>query len=409
MSQRSMNLVKYQRWFKKYEPEYIYVAYSGGVDSTVLLHHLANCVEPHKLIALHVNHGLSSNANNWHRYCLEFAEWLGVGFQSIELTPPKPHKNIEAWARSQRYAFFESVLSNRPNCILMTAHHQKDQAETFLLQAIRGAGITGLSGISADQPFALGRLVRPFLALSKQDILAYAEQNRLSWVEDESNNSSDYDRNFIRHEILPRLNCLRDGVEINLAKASRHCHEADVLLNNYLAEDLLPMMNHDGALDLERLKSQPELKKKHLLRYWLSDRFDLKPNARQLNQITAAVAAMQTGWQYRLGNKMLKAVYGFLFLTDSIKPDDSRNQDHNEVVLIWLEQQGIPLSKLDRKALSIRKRTSTDRCRYPGRDKSQKLKVLFQELKIPADRRQAVKIIEQNGKIIAVYPFFICQ
>ena len=188
------------------DAETCWIAYSGGLDSHALLHVLAsiqNKIKP-KLIAVHINHGISNDADLWVKHCQKICEDYEIEFQifSVDLSH-KSDKGTEAFAREKRYKVFENLISN--NDLLLTAHHMDDQVETILLQLMRGAGPDGLVGMPQAREFSKGFLLRPLLGYSREEIHDYALSESLSWVEDESNKSNKYDRNFLRNRIIPEL------------------------------------------------------------------------------------------------------------------------------------------------------------------------------------------------------------
>ena len=187
-------------------PQRIIVAFSGGLDSMVLLHALATGakVGNETLFAVHINHGLHEDSDDWLRFCESVAGELGVEFASLAAVVDRSTgPGLEAAARRARYGALRNFVSR--NDWLFSAHHRDDQAETLLLNLMRGSGPAGLAGIGEVQPIAEGWLVRPLLDYSRRDLLAYAERFELTWIDDPSNEDRSFDRNYLRHEILPRL------------------------------------------------------------------------------------------------------------------------------------------------------------------------------------------------------------
>jgi tRNA(Ile)-lysidine synthase len=216
--------------------EHLYIAYSGGVDSQVLLHVVSTLVQAHQIdaTALHVNHGLSPNAHDWQDFCARQCESLGLPLlcKPIDLGEPSG-SGLEVRAREARYAWFETLLG--PGDVLLTAHHGEDQAETFVLRALRGSGVRGLAAIPVKRALGCGCVIRPFLDQSKAELQAYAELFGLSWIDDESNASLKFDRNFVRHEILPLLATRWPQVSRQLARSAQNCRDDQLLLDE-LAE-----------------------------------------------------------------------------------------------------------------------------------------------------------------------------
>ena len=183
------------------------LAYSGGMDSHVLLHLLADLQSAKKippLRAIYIDHGLQTIAATWAQHCEKITSALAIPYQSIALNlVPKQGESLEAVARQARYKTFAQQL--QPNEILLTAHHQNDQAETVLLQLLRGSGVDGLAAMPVIKPFQAGQLLRPLLPYSRYDLECYAQQHQLNYIDDPSNINTDFDRNFLRQDILPRL------------------------------------------------------------------------------------------------------------------------------------------------------------------------------------------------------------
>ena len=178
---------------------------SGGLDSMVLLqlcHQLTQSCAI-RLKAVYIHHGLSANADQWADFCLQQCQKRNIAFE-VQKVQLNPAANIEAQARAARYSALAAFVTTRQTALL-TAHHADDQLETLLLALKRGAGPAGLSGIAALQPFAAGWLVRPLLDFSREQLEAFAQLQQLKWIEDESNNDSRFDRNFLRLEIIPLL------------------------------------------------------------------------------------------------------------------------------------------------------------------------------------------------------------
>ena len=182
------------------------VAFSGGIDSTVLLHALSSTREQHQseIIAIHIDHGLHPDSGEWESHCRQFADNLGVSYISCPVKVDDVLRSgPEAAARQARYAALQTQVWDG-DCVL-SAHHEDDQAETLLLNLMRGSGIAGLAGIGAAQSFGRGRLLRPLLGVSGAAIEAYAKRYKLGWIEDPTNANIRFDRNFLRQEIMPRL------------------------------------------------------------------------------------------------------------------------------------------------------------------------------------------------------------
>lgn len=214
------------------------VGLSGGLDSVVLLHAMHGLAPRlgYKLSAIHVNHGLSPNADDWQRFCSAFCLELGVPFKAIKVKIKRQKSGLEAAAREARRAAFGKSSADA----IAVAHHLDDQAETVLFNLLRGAGLAGASGMHAQGRLGRKLLLRPLLDVSRRAIRAYAAAHRLAWIEDESNADEALTRNFIRHRVGPLLESRFPRWHESLARAARHFAAADLdargLLRSYLKE-----------------------------------------------------------------------------------------------------------------------------------------------------------------------------
>lgn len=252
---------------------HFFLAYSGGVDSSVLLH-LMNRLRLHfgfKLTALHVSHNLQADSSKWAEHCAETCEALDVPFKQVSLNLDS---GSEASARTARYQWFSEQLE--PSSILMTAHHQQDRAETFLFNLMRGAGSTGLSSLRSKRPFQGATIVRPMLKQTLSDILAYAKQHRIKWVEDPSNADEQFSRNEIRHQVLPALESFRTDAIQNIARAAMNLEQENNLLKEIAICDLVDVREHakhpidqSHALCVADIAHLTSARQTNVLRFWL--------------------------------------------------------------------------------------------------------------------------------------------
>ena len=266
------------------------VAFSGGLDSTVLLHATVLAHGSKNVLALHVHHGIQKQATQWQQHCKRVAEKLGCQFDSRNIQLPKT-SNIEAQARDYRYQALQEMCEAHQIKDLLVAHHQDDQAETVLIQLMRGAGLAGLSGMptqkknisktsNADAVF----IWRPFLDLRRADLEIYAKENKLDWIEDPSNQDESYRRNAIRKSLLPQLEKVQLGAVSNLARSARHLAEAQDLLNQ-LADIDLGLINQLQGLsktNLLRLYKTNQSRAKNALRRWLNKQGLVHPSEERL-------------------------------------------------------------------------------------------------------------------------------
>jgi tRNA(Ile)-lysidine synthase len=245
------------------------VGFSGGLDSSVLLHALAALPEARArgLRALHVDHRLQPASADWARHCAGFCAGLGIAFECRAVTVEPAGHGLEAAARDARYQAFEHWL--QPGETLLLAHHRDDQIETLLLRLLRGASGAGL-GMPAQRRLGRGRLWRPLLETGRDALLAYARTCQLDWIDDPSNADPRHDRNFLRHQVLPLLRQRWPRADPALAASARLLAE-DAELIERMTDDVLAAAIGDDphTLALAPLRPLSPVLVRHLLRRWL--------------------------------------------------------------------------------------------------------------------------------------------
>lgn len=252
----------------------IAVAFSGGLDSCALLDAVAR-VAPTlglRVAACHVHHGLSQHADAWQAFCAERAAALNVPFATRRVeVPARGGMGIEAAARSARYAALRDMCAALGASHLLLAHHADDQAETVLLQLLRGTGLPGAAGMAASStPWPQGPvLLRPWLDVPRAALQAYADTRALTWIDDDSNNDTHYLRNALRHDVLPVIARHADAYCLTLARFARHARQAQQLLDVLARQDLDAVLS-DGALDQAALCRLDDARLANALRHWLS-------------------------------------------------------------------------------------------------------------------------------------------
>jgi tRNA(Ile)-lysidine synthase len=251
------------------------IAFSGGLDSTVLAHAL---MKGRRKLAhlrlLHVDHGLQAASADWAKRCrLTARRWrvpIVVLRASIER---RRGESPEAAARDARYALLANALE--PGEVLVTAQHQDDQAETLLLQLFRGAGVAGLAAMPSQARFASGAIARPLLGESRADLVRYAQRHALEWIDDPSNLETRFARNFLRHKLMPVIRERWPTVEYSLARSARNMADAQRLLDATAQQDLARAM--DGAgLNVAALRVLPKSRRRNVLRAFVA-RSNLDP------------------------------------------------------------------------------------------------------------------------------------
>ncbi len=249
------------------------LAFSGGLDSCVLLHLLISGKPSYAVIPWHINHGLIDAAMSMEQFCRDRAQVYGLEIRVNRLDLCQIHTNIEAEARQQRYRLFEQG-SDEGDCIL-TAHHADDQAETFLLNAMRGSGVAGLRGIARQRNLGNALLLRPLLDFSREQLESYANENEISWFDDPSNRDSRFDRNYLRHEVIPKIRKRWAGFQQSLSSASDLQCEAQDLLDQLAQIDFQQFEAGSSqgiaTLQIEGLLSLPPGRRKNLIRFWIAN------------------------------------------------------------------------------------------------------------------------------------------
>lgn len=278
----------------------IAVAFSGGLDSSVLLVHAKTVAARLNipLVAFHIHHGLSENADHWLAHCAAVASALDVTFEARRISLPDTAKTgVEEAARVARYRALGKLCRAHNAQLLLTAHHQNDQAETILLHLLRGTGVAGLSGMDDWNiaPDLLGdatlRIVRPFLQISREQLEAAVLAGNISHITDESNNDVRYTRNALRHDVMPVLGEHFAGFEQRFARMAKHAQAAQRLLAT-MAQNDLAACTVDGHLSVPKLRELDTDRQDNVLRYWLT---------------TQQLRLPSTAWLHELRTQLLEA------------------------------------------------------------------------------------------------------
>jgi tRNA(Ile)-lysidine synthase len=257
----------------------LWVAYSGGLDSHVLLHLLAQ--SDLQLRAIHINHGLNPDADYWAEHCQNVCKNLGVACDVVKVkVEVAARESLEAKARTARYQAILQTIA--PDDVVLTAQHADDQAETLLLQLLRGSGVAGLAAMPEDK----GWLIRPLLAYTRAELYEYAQAANLKWIEDSSNADTRFDRNFLRHEIMPRLQQRWASVSHIISRAASHQAEANELIQDLAELDLQHCQgNTFDQLCLDSLSELSSARQSNVLRFWIKKLALPSPTTKQLQQI----------------------------------------------------------------------------------------------------------------------------
>lgn len=399
------------------------VAFSGGVDSHVLLHALANLREVrgrHPLGAIHVNHGLHPDAGGWAADCERVCRELGVPLQVIQVeVEVKAKEGPEAAAREARYRAFDQRLEN--NEALLLAHHLDDQAETFLLQLLRGAGPEGLSAMPAAAELGSGRLLRPLLEISRNEIREYADRNQLRFLDDPSNRELRYDRNYLRHEIMPRIQQRWPAAARTIARAAGH-QAALARIARELGANALEQADGGVTLSCRALSGMPPDLARLALRAWIEGRGFSPPSKSVLDRILSEVvtAAADAEPLVAWSGAEVRRYQGMLFVMSPLPPaEPQRVEIWDGRRPLWLPQghlsvlpakgRGMKSELLRRSAVEVRFRRGGERCRPAGVSRSSTLKSWFQRRGIPPWERDRIPLIFIGGELAAVAGRWVCE
>jgi len=267
------------------------VGFSGGLDSTVLLHRLMLWREQEpdvELRAIHIHHGLSPHADDWVEHCEALCESWRIPLVVQRVTLLNDGSGTEAQARRARYGAFKNALL--PGEALVTAQHLNDQCETFLLALKRGSGPAGLSAMPERAAFAGTQQLRPLLGEPRSSLLEWAQRHGLRWIEDESNADDAYDRNFLRLRVVPQLMQRWPHFADATARSAALCAEQEQLLDELLADELKSLISDEGSLPIAPLLTVSAVRRAALLRRWLGRQGALMPSRAMVNRLWEEVA-----------------------------------------------------------------------------------------------------------------------
>jgi tRNA(Ile)-lysidine synthase len=390
------------------------LAFSGGLDSVVLLHLLVetNKTLPFQLCAQHVHHGLSKNAEAWATFCKDTCANLNT---PITISKVNINKNnglgIEAAAREVRY---KALLESEANFILL-AHHQDDQAETLLLQLARGAGVKGLAGMGSVN----NKLLRPFLNIPRSHIQAYAKQHNLTWIEDESNLDTKFDRNFMRHKILPKLERQYPAIKQTISRAAQHMAEADVLLDELAEIDVKECQLNVQQLQLAHLAKLSRARINNALRWWLLQNGCDVPSTAQLQQVSQQLLYAKSDANIKIklpAGFILQRFQGSAYLVKNVqKADDLCVRSafslpwRGEKIIILPDQsrlffseklgEGIALRHVEKAQFNIRYRRGGETLKPEENRPNRSLKSLFQTSQVPPWQRERLPLLFLNDTL----------
>lgn len=401
-------------------PQQIYIAYSGGVDSHVLLHLCTSMSSlQNKITAVHIHHGLQSVADAWPTHCRSVAEQLGVAFVDIYVDARGAgRESPEEAARNARYDALKALLS--ANDVLMVAQHREDQLETVLLQLFRGAGLQGLSGMAEVMTFGKGVLLRPLLNTPKQIIDQYARQHDLNFIEDPSNQSIDFDRNFLRNEIVPLLKQRWPSIDKTVSRSAVHCAEASELLSKLACDQFKQVyQTKDATLSISALVRLDVAEQALVIRQWFAS-LGLKMPSRAfvlriLSMIQSPLGDPQLPNQKHTIRRFRNSLFCVPQQTGALPKQSVKWPNSDELIglpdgtelKIAYDRSGIDQSVWFRSQIDVRFRSGGEKIALPKREGRHSLKNLYQEAGIPPWERPYIPLIYLDGRLAAVADLWI--
>jgi tRNA(Ile)-lysidine synthase len=409
-------------------PPLLAIALSGGLDSVVLLDSICRLHQAHtkksdkpSIFAFHIHHGLQKAADEWLLFCEALAKKYKVGFdfRLLHIDTKSNSGNIEARARAVRYEALTELCAYHGIKDLLLAHHQNDQAETVLLQLMRGAGVAGLSGMPESRILATPTeqassitLWRPLLRLSRDELEAYAREHKLKWIEDPSNRSSKYRRNAIRKSVLPKLESIQPGTTANLARSADLLAQAQQLLDRLAQQDgkkiLKPKNNALSVQPLLDLYVSDSAAANNVLRYWLKAAGLTMPSQERLQawwlDLQQARSDAKLEWLH--DECSIRLWRGQLLIGVTAKPTESQQGEWIFVpISAGSTQGGLPAAWITKSkkagAVEFRERSGAERLQVTASGPRKILKNLYQENAVPPWQRQA-PLLYIDGELVAV-------
>ncbi len=417
-----------------FSPQSIAIACSGGLDSMALLH-LAHAWTQEQGIALHVfhvHHGLSPNADAWLAHCRDAGAAAGASFDHRRVQVVKGKDGVEQAARKLRYRALGAMCAAHSVPLLLSAHHLDDQAETVLLQLLRGSGPAGLSGMepASRMPDLLGSpdlvLARPLLSVSRAALEDYAAQQGLAWVEDESNQDPRYSRNALRHKVMPAIAASFPGYQARLARGAAHVESAQRILDEVAGQDLAACMDGD-TVDLERLQAFSRDRVDNLLRHLFAVRGLAMPSTAWLEEMVAQLFSARDDAQLKVTHPAchIRRHRGKLFITPRLPdlagmrdPDDEGVLDKPGQSFRWngepsigfpayggvlhfdMADSGFDPAWLRSQPLIIDFRKGGERLKPAANRPTRSLKQHYQSLGVPSWERERAPIVSTERDLL---------
>lgn len=404
----------------------IVIAYSGGVDSQVLLYALAS-LQAKGLIqtnisVFHANHGISEHAAHWQAIAKQQAEQFDFPFITANLNVKKQaQQSLEALARDARYNAMKTLLPNG-SCVV-TGHHRNDQVESFLLALKRGAGVNGLGAMQMITSLGELTLARPLLSHSRLEIVEYARQHQLQWIEDDSNSDTQFDRNFLRHQVIPLMEERWQGFTKTVARSAQHCQEANHLLKE-LAEQDYQLVKTQSGLSIAELSKLSAARFNHVIRHTIALAGGTMPSVAQLQQARQQLFSEQDKVpEAKLGSLVCRRFQGAMYITpvfEDISAVEIAITEEAASFVLPDRLGNLSVSRNDIGGLAIkapdedtnaqiRFAHSNPKCLPDYRQQHRSLKKVLQELNIPPWQRKRVPLLFYGDTFVAALGYFVCK
>lgn len=430
MTSRDKNVSELDGFIDRYLQRYPHishyvVAYSGGIDSHVLLHLMYRAkkrADVFNLRAVHVHHGLQPSAEQWANHCAQICDDLSVPFRLMRAKIiQQSGDSLEAQAREKRYLCLAEGIDETTS--VLTAHHQDDQAETVLLQLMRGSGPAGLAAMPEIKTFHLGYLGRPLLQATGDQLTHYANHYNLTWIDDPSNDELHFDRNYMRHNVLPMLRQRWPSAAKTISRSAAHCAELTAVLTDYLQSTIVSSQaDRAGSLSVSLLLRLAPEQCKQVVRQWIKQKNLPLPNTKHLKRVMEDVlladqsASPLVSWEGCEIRRYQDALFATSPLPDhtnvsmEVMPEDAikvvglgiyRFEQKIGAGFVWPGDGNIPLT--------VKYRHGGERCVPAGRGHQHQVKKLMQELAIPPWQRNRIPLLYHGAAMVAIGEEMLCE
>lgn len=396
------------------------VGFSGGADSTALLHALVKLKDrlDTPVSAVHVNHGLHSHADDWQQHCKVFCRQFGIELKCLKISLDRQSgRGLEAEARHLRYRAIEALLEQ--GATLLTAHHADDQAETLLLNLMRGSGVDGLSAMPEHRPLGNGFLQRPLLGYENRDLITYLERHEVEWIDDPSNEYLDHDRNFMRHRVVPLLEQRWPNINSRLSLTRHAMAGARALLEDMADAHLAENLRHRNVLEFSTSMAKDPHLFNLVIRRWVGRAGATPIPSQRLAELRQQLRGADSNHQVELrwNGRAIRFYQGELWLSESEAvqcPDMAWPANANALdlgpalgLLAFHSRDGstqpaISSSTVATEGLKITSRAGTPSTLIRIRGHHKTLKSLFQGFGVPVWLRDSIPLLELDGELLAI-------